>query len=220
MANESGFREWRTRGSRRRTPPALALPRRRQIFAELPRISEAHDGTPTRVHLDAQGRAFLTEEDDGTSSLQTRLVLDVAGNVREVEDARGNVAETRIFGMVQQVLHTDAEDAGWRLGLADVTGAAVRGWNERGFASRVGYDALRRPTHAHVTPPSASEIVVARTVWGESLPSPTATNHRGRPYRVLRRRRSRTSFRTTCPESRSQSQRRSSRTQRTCFSTW
>ena len=60
----------------------------------------------------------------------------------------------------------------------------MRSWNARGFASRVAYDDLRRPTHAFVTPPSASEIVVTRTVWGESLPSPAITNHRTRPYRV------------------------------------
>ena len=106
------------------------------------------------------------------------------GNVLSVEDARGDTAETRVFGMLQQVLRTDSEDAGWRLGLTDVAGAVVRSWNERGFAGRVEYDELRRPTHQFVTPPAASEMVVTRTVWGESVPSPATTNHRGQPYRI------------------------------------
>jgi hypothetical protein len=64
------------------------------------------------------------------------------GNVLSVEDARGDTAETRVFGMLQQVLRTDSEDAGWRLGLTDVASAVVRSWNERGFASRIDCDAL------------------------------------------------------------------------------
>ena len=155
-------------------------------------LTALHANTPTTVYLDGQGRAFLTVENDGPDGgappepilYETRLVLDVVGNVRSLIDARMNVAETRIFAMLQQVLRTDAEDAGWRRAVTDVAGAPLRTWNERGFTSRMVYDTLRRPTHHFVTPPSASETLVARTVWGEDATSPEDDNLRTRVLRV------------------------------------
>ena len=77
-------------------------------------LAAVHADTPTIVHLDALGRTFLIEEhagfvgDPAVAVLHaTRLRLDVVGNVVSVVDARGNVAEARVFGILGQVLRTD-----------------------------------------------------------------------------------------------------------------
>ena len=149
-----------------------------------------HADTPTTVHLDPQGRAVLTVEHAGMDEglppilLETRLVLDVVGNVREVIDARDNSAETRVFAMLEQVLESSSVDAGMRSVVTDVAGAPLRSWNSRGFTSRIVYDELRRPTHHFVTPPSASEMLVTRTIFGEAVPSPVDDNLRTRLFRI------------------------------------
>ena len=67
----------------------------------------------------------------------------------------------------------------------DVVGNPVRGWNERGFGMRMIYDALLRPTDVFVTPPSSSEILVQRTVYGETVGASAADdNLRTRVFRV------------------------------------
>jgi YD repeat-containing protein len=50
--------------------------------------------------------------------------------------------------------------------------------------SRARYDALRRATHAFVTASGGVEVLIARTVFGESVPAAEASNLRGRAYRV------------------------------------
>ena len=55
------------------------------------RANGAHEGTPTITALDPLGRVYLSvETPDGSSSYQTRLTLDIQGNVRVVIDPRGN----------------------------------------------------------------------------------------------------------------------------------
>jgi RHS repeat-associated protein len=155
-------------------------------------ITEAHANTPTTVHLDPQGRAYLTLEHAGFDELspstpilfETELELDVLGNVLSVTDARGNEAEARTYGMLKQVLQSTSVDAGMRRALTDVAGAPLRSWNTRGFQSRLVYDELRRPTHHFVTEQSASEMLVTRTLWGEEVTDPEDDNLRTRPYRV------------------------------------
>ncbi|MBK8717516.1 MAG: toxin [Deltaproteobacteria bacterium] len=148
-------------------------------------LATAHADTPTMTHADALGRAVRTIEDAGVlGQLETRVELDVVGNVLRVIDARGNLAESRTFGMLRQVLRTDSADAGWRRILFDAAGGVVRSWNARGFASRVVVDALRRGTHVFVTPPGGVEMLVTRTVWGEEVATAVADNLRGRVFRV------------------------------------
>ncbi|MBK8239002.1 MAG: hypothetical protein IPK74_26045 [Deltaproteobacteria bacterium] len=148
-------------------------------------LTAAHADTPTLTHADALGRAVRTVEDAGAlGRFETRVELDVVGNVLRVIDARGNLAESRRFGMLRQVLETRSEDAGWRRVLFDAAGGVVRSWNARGFASRVVVDALRRGTHVFVTPPGGVEMLVTRTVWGEEVATAVADNLRGRVLRV------------------------------------
>ena len=154
-------------------------------------LTAAHADTPTVTHLDHLGREFLVDRHAGFDAseppvatiLRTRQTLDLAGNVLAVVDARDNLAETRAYGLLGQVLVTDSPDAGWRRSLAAADGAPLRDWNARGFTSRLRYDALRRTVEQFVTPPGEPEILVARTVWGEDLPAPEDGNHRTRVFR-------------------------------------
>src|SRR5690606_14693018 len=114
-------------------------------------LSELYADTPTVVHLDPLGRVFLSDahmrvqregEPVENANYLTRAELDIRGNPRRIEDARGNEAETRVFGMLGQTLVLDSPDAGQRRALADVGGRPLRAWNARGFTYRSEYDEL------------------------------------------------------------------------------
>lgn len=162
-----------------------------------------HHGTPSTVHLDAQGRAFLTEEDPGSTSpvevLRTRLELDVMGNPVTVTDARGNAIQLQRFDMLGRPMWTGSADEGcyaspgggetWT--LVDVAGRPLRTWRSGNLSIRREYDALRRPTELWVNDGEANERLVELRIYGEFLdtaspadPSPESLNLRGRLHRV------------------------------------
>ena len=151
--------------------------------------AEAHAATPTRTVLDHLGRPFLTVEDNGLDDeanpllFETRLALDVEGNTLEVTDARGNTAAQTTYAPGGLQLYTDSPDAGARWALPNALGAPLRAWDERLHRWRWTYDALNRPTHAHVKHDTDDELLRERTVYGESLgQSAAAQNHRGQVY--------------------------------------
>jgi len=61
----------------------------------------------------------------------------------------------------------------------------VLAWDSRGHTFRTEYDPLRRPTDVHLTEGAAPEVLVLRTVYGESRPNAAAANLRGQVYQVL-----------------------------------
>lgn len=58
----------------------------------------------------------------------------------------------------------------------------LRRWDERGYALRWTYDALRRPLELFVTKDAAPEALAERTVWGEGHVDALAKNLHGRPF--------------------------------------
>ncbi|MFT3771558.1 MAG: SpvB/TcaC N-terminal domain-containing protein [Minicystis sp.] len=146
----------------------------------------AHRDTPSIVHLDALGRPFQTIEDNGgTSQYATTVARDIEGNVLSVTDHRGVVVQQSTYAMGGRRLTQTSCDAGTRWMLADVEGSLLRAWDQRGFTRRAQYDVGRRPTHLWVLPPGtgATEMLVERTVYGESLDTAAAaSNLRGRVY--------------------------------------
>ena len=148
-------------------------------------LAYAHRGTPGVTHLDALGRPFLTIEDNGAAgSYATRLTLDLEGNPLVITDARQNMAMQHIFAMGGRALWQKSCDAGQRWMLADVGGAPLRAWDERGHTKRATYDAARRATHAYVQQGTAAEQLVGRSVYGEAHPSASALNLRGKAFQV------------------------------------
>jgi RHS repeat-associated protein len=139
-----------------------------------------HANTPTIVHFDALGRAFLTEADNGPDPadpsgphrmLATRTAFDVQGDALSIADALGIVTIRQRFDVLKRRLEVDSPDAGRRLAVADVAGKPLRAWDSRGQTHRQSYDALQRPTRVLVKQGSTERLLL-RTVYGEALDAP------------------------------------------------
>src|SRR5690606_27434952 len=144
-----------------------------------------HRETPSKMIFDSLGRPFLGIEDlGGGTTYTTKVILDIRGLPSQIIDARGNVAEARSYGILGQVLETTSADAGDRQALTTILAEPLRAWDAKHQCARVTYDELRRPVDAYVQPAVGSEILLSRTIYGESLASPELTNHRGRVYRT------------------------------------
>lgn len=151
----------------------------------------AHADTPSQAHFDALGRPFLTiasnrvvcpghKLDGSEERFATRVELDIEGNPGAVIDAGGRVAMRYEHDMLGNRIHQLSMEAGARWMLADVAGNLLCAWDSRGHRSRTVYDALRRPVETYLREGTGAEIVVGRTVYGESRPDPEAGNLRGK----------------------------------------
>ena len=157
-----------------------------------------HADTPTIAHFDSLGRTFLTVADNGKDSngnpwkYETRVVLDIEGNQREVTDAKGRVVMRYDYDLLGNRIHQASMEAGERWMLNDVTGKPIRAWDSRGHDFATEYDRLRRPTHQRVRGTDGAQsdrrtrnqdIVFARTEYGENQASDIALNLRTRVYK-------------------------------------
>ncbi|MFL6820990.1 MAG: SpvB/TcaC N-terminal domain-containing protein, partial [Xanthobacteraceae bacterium] len=151
----------------------------------------AHANTPSMACADTLGRAFLTVADNGRDAagqpqlFKTRIRLDIEGNEREVIDALGRSVMRYDYDMLGNRIHQFSMDAGERWMLNDVAGKPIRAWDSRDHEFRTAYDALRRPTESRLVEGTASPVVVARTVYGESQSTPEANNLRGQIVQVF-----------------------------------
>lgn len=164
-----------------------------------------HAGTPTVVHLDPLGRAFLTivasrATVNGAPMERrdpSRVRFDIEGNVRVVRDAvvkavdaggeplvdpLGRVLAQHEYDMLGNLIRTRGMEDGDHWTVCDAAGNPGREWNARGFERRFVYDALRRPASLFITE-DGMERLVERTVYGEAQGA--AANHRGRAYQVF-----------------------------------
>jgi len=152
------------------------------------RKTEVHAATPTVAHADALGRTFLTVAHNrfvrNGSTVEefhaTRVILDIEGNQREVIDAKDRVVMRYDYDLLGHRIHQASMEAGERWMLNDVAGKPIRAWDSRGFARRLTYDELRRPTGLFVVE-NGAERLAERTEYGEGQGE--ASNHRGKVYR-------------------------------------
>jgi RHS repeat-associated protein len=150
----------------------------------------AHADTPGVAHFDPLGRPFLMVVDNGPDPAQpgrhrclaTRVVLDIAGQDREIVDAGGRTVMRHDTNLLGTRVHQASMEAGERWVLQDAVGMAVRAWDSRGFERRMTYDELRRPTGLHVTE-NDIERLAERTVYGEAMGD--GANHRTRVHQVF-----------------------------------
>jgi RHS repeat-associated protein len=154
--------------------------------------AEAYAGTPTTALLDPLGRPVLGLShagfDAGGKALlfQTTLLLDVAGNVLQVLDARGNTPIAFDYDMVGRRVVQHSMDGGVRSTLPTVTNLPLLRWDQRNHALTYQYDALQRQTGLHVAggddaAPLDSQVMHA--VYGEGQPNDRLQGLRGRLYR-------------------------------------
>jgi RHS repeat-associated protein len=142
-----------------------------------------HANTPTVVHLDTLGRAFLTIADNGVAGkYETRVELDIEGNQRSVTDARQRDVMVQDFDMLGTVIHSTSVDAGERWMLNNAFGQAMRRWDSRAHTIRSSYDELQRPSHLFVSESGNTEVLVVRSVYGEAHPNAEALNLRGKLF--------------------------------------
>ena len=148
--------------------------------------TEVHAGTPSLVYADTLGRAFVTVahnrfEQNGTpidEYYTTRVVLDIEGNRREVHDASDRVIMRYDYDISGTVVHQTSMEAGERWILTDVANGQIYAWDSRGFQFQTTYDQLRRPVASFVKDSGGTQYQVARTIFGETLLQPEATNTR------------------------------------------
>ncbi len=77
------------------------------------------------------------------------------------------------YDMLGNRIHQASMEAGERWMLNDVAGKPIRAWDSRDHQFRTAYDALRRPTRLlPARRRAAPELLVGRTVYGESRAQP------------------------------------------------
>jgi len=170
------------------------------------RKAAIHAETPSVAHLDSLGRAFLTvghnkfkhsntlPADPPIEELNsTRLVLDIEGNQRGVRDAmvqngdqQGRIVMLYEYDMLGNRIHQSSMEAGERWMLNDIAGKPLYAWDSRQHRFHSEYDQLRRPTLSFLREGGAGpEILVGRTVYGETRPNPETNNLRGQAIQVF-----------------------------------
>ena len=175
-----------------------ATPEERAANQDSALKAAAHAATPAVAHLDSLGRTCLSVTDSGAAQrFPTRTALDSENKPLAVFDAEGRRAVEYCLraptggGGFHYVLGSDSAgnplyrngmDSGERWLLHNVLGNPLRVWDARGFAFRLRYDALHRPTHRFLTRPGLGEALAERFVYGEKHPD-SARNLKGRLFR-------------------------------------
>jgi RHS repeat-associated protein len=169
------------------------------------RKAAIHAATPAVAHADSLGRTFLTVAHNkfkfSDTPLanppveefhRTRVILDIEGNQRAVRDAivqngdqQGRVVMRHDYDMLGNRIHQASMEAGERWMLNDVAGKPLYAWDSRNHQFRTACDQLRRPTDSFLREGAGAELLVGRTVYGETRPNPEANNLRGKVVQLF-----------------------------------
>ncbi len=163
-----------------------------------------HANTPTVAHLDTLARPFLTIADSGLDAqgneqkFPTRVVLDIEGNQHEVIDAKDRIIMHYDYHMAgpeqdengeatnSNLIHQASMEAGQRWMLNDVSGQAIRAWDNRGHSYFTEYDPLRRPLRSFAIGAAPEnpglKLLTERMIYGEQHPDAESRNLRGSLY--------------------------------------
>lgn len=162
------------------------------------RKAAVHAATPTVAHADSLGRTFLTvahnkfkysntpPADPPVEEFhRTRIILDIEGNQCEVIDAKDRIVMRYDYDMLSNRIHQASMEAGARWMLNDVAGKPLYAWDSRDHRFRTAYDPLRRPTDSFLREGASAELLVGRSVYGETRPNPEANNLRGKVVQLF-----------------------------------
>ena len=152
-----------------------------------------HAGTPTLAYFDTLGRTFLTvahnrfvrHNSTVDEYYASRVTLDIQGRQRAVSDGHNRLVMRYDYDLLGGRIHQASMEAGERWMLNDVSGKPMREWDSRGHTLRTVYDGLRRPIEVHLRAASGSELLVGRTLYGETQTTPETKNLRGKVYQVF-----------------------------------
>ena len=189
-----------------RTDPAQAVaatqrwpdPKTRDAEKRAAEKVSVHAATPTVAHADSLGRSFLRVahnklkySDMPPAALpveefhRTRVIFDIEGNQRAVIDSKDRVVMRYDYDMLGNRIHQASMEAGARWMLDDVAGKSLYAWDSRDHRFRSAYDALRRPTDAFLQESAGAELLIGRTVYGETKLNPEASNLRGKAIQLF-----------------------------------
>jgi RHS repeat-associated protein len=172
--------------------------------------ASAHAATSTLAHFDTLGRTFLTIAhnkvrcqdhplDNTEDKFSTRLELDIEGNQRAVRDAKtktrdssgnevvdpfGRIVMQYDYDMLGNRIHQASMESGERWMLNDVADKPFYAWDSRSHQVRTKYDQLRRPIESLLSEGTNAELLVGRTLYGETQSNPETSNSRGKVVKV------------------------------------
>jgi RHS repeat-associated protein len=162
------------------------------------RKAAIHADTPTVAHADSLGRTYLTvaqnkfkysnapPADPPVQEFhRTRMVFDMEGNQREVVDGKDRVVMRYDYDMLGNRIHQASMEAGERWILNDAAGKPLYAWDSRNHRFRNAYDALRRPTDSFMREGAGADLLMGRTIYGETQPNPEINNLRGKVVQVF-----------------------------------
>ena len=165
---------------------------------EAARKAAIHAKTPAVANADSLGRTFLTAAhnrfkysdrppaDPPVEEFhRTRIIFDVEGNQRAIIDAKDRVIMRYDYDMLGNRIHQASMEAGERWMLNDVAGKPIYVWDSRDHRFHSAYDALRRPTDVHLREGAGAELLVGRTVYGETRTNAEANNVRGKVVQIF-----------------------------------
>ncbi|MEN6327729.1 MAG: hypothetical protein ABFD18_16190, partial [Syntrophomonas sp.] len=149
-----------------------------------------HAETPNVQHFDTLGRPILSIEHnkdiatDESKYYETKVKLDIEGNLLCVKDARGNQVMEYKYDMLGNKVFQKSMDAGKRWLLINVMGNPLRTWDQRDHEFQYFYDELHRPTLGRIKCANSSlDNIFDRIVYGETELNPEANNIRGKIVR-------------------------------------
>ncbi|MEJ2765234.1 SpvB/TcaC N-terminal domain-containing protein [Photobacterium sp. MCCC 1A19761] len=154
------------------------------------RQSETYARTSTVAHADSLGRTIVTvvhnrfkygnAAEPPPDFYTTRVVFDIEGNQCEVIDAKDRIVVRYEHDMLGNRIHQSSMEAGKRWTLGDVAGKPLYAWDSRRHRFRSAYDVLQRPTESYLLGGAGPEVLLGRSVYGESPANPEANNLRGK----------------------------------------
>ncbi|KAI4145966.1 MAG: hypothetical protein L6R39_003627 [Caloplaca ligustica] len=149
-----------------------------------------HANTPSYSFVDSLGRPILTTTHKTQISSETnkleseyfyaRKVLDIEGKEHEIWDTKGRLTNIMVYSLSGEVLYNNNMDSGERWSLPDINGMPIMRWDNREQQFRTTYDKLRRVTNVYLNSDAGRDLVVTRTVYGESSIEPEHGNWRGK----------------------------------------
>jgi hypothetical protein len=147
--------------------------------------SAKHADTPLQLHFDTLGRSVLSVEHNkniitnADEFYETKIIMDVEGNLRTVTDARNNTVVQYQYDMLGTPVYQKSMDAGQRWMLLNILGNPLRTWDERNHEFQYFYDTAHRPLHGKVIGGDGAVLldnIYDRNIYGESLLLPNRAN--------------------------------------------
>jgi RHS repeat-associated protein len=149
-----------------------------------------NNNTPTKTFFDSMGRSIVVvshnklQRMDASQPLEEfyldQRILDISGNLRQIIDRLGRIAEVASYDMIGAKLHNASMEAGQKWWLYSATGQQIYSCTSRGFQFATKYDQIQRPLTTSYRKECQKELIISRHVYGETAANPEAMNLRAR----------------------------------------